>query len=507
MLAAAASRAWRDTPTLPAPGADFRENASRLLAFPAATVFRRMFSARLPAVAIGLLAVVVAGLWGRRIGGTAGGLAAAAFLASSTLYGAHAHLITADVATASLTFSGAYFLLRPLGRGLSELATTVLGGALLGLGMTSKFSALFLAAALLPLAAWELRAGRRAAAARIAGGYLAAGLTVIAVLSFASRRTSPSEVRDRIAEAAHGGAPTKLSAGAFPFLLRAADEAARISPGVGRFFLGAAVIASPAFASAGHPVFFHGRITTRGNFWYFPAGLLFKWGTSFALAALGGLGLALFGKGRRLPPAVVWLPILFFAVVIPSHYQLGARYLLPMYPFLALWPAALAGLRVGRAVLVAAAACSLFAAAWSFPEWMGDSSLAGRMLGPIEQWFAGANLDWGQDLRRIQRAGERAGWRVAVVGGSEFGELDRIFPGLDFPEARDPLPRGRYYSVTRWGPFLETASRPEYLRLYPPEYRPMLRLLDEEFRSMRGSTEIPSLSSASMRGFFWEKAP
>jgi 4-amino-4-deoxy-L-arabinose transferase-like glycosyltransferase len=514
MLGAAAATPWRGRPALPPIGSDARGPASAYLVRPAATVFSRIFAARLPAVAVGLLAILAAALWGRRMAGPAGGLAAAALLASSTLYGAHAHLLTTDVAVASFTFCGAYLLVGEPGKRWSAPAA----GVCLGLALASKFSGLFLAPAVLVLGAVEL-ARRRQRAGRALVAAAAAAATLLAVVSFAARRTTAPEVRRQIAAAERGRTTNLLDASAFPAALAAADRAAAISPGTGRYVLGAVMVASPAYRKGAYPAFFHGRISTEGNWLYFPACLAFKWGTGAAAAAILGLW-AGFSRRRRaegFAPGLtaVVLPLAYFAMAVPSHYQLGARYLLPMFPFLALWAAPLAARRqeapsgverARRFALALLAGLSLLGAAASFPFWMADSSSAGRLLGPIDAWFADSNLDWGQDLRRIARGAEAIGTPVYVVSGSEFDDLSKIFPSLRFPEARDPLPGGAY-SVTRWGPFLAAAARPAGLACFPRQLRPLLAKLHGDYEEMARQPEIPRLSTPSMRGFLWKKGP
>ncbi|HET9795996.1 MAG TPA: hypothetical protein VFS34_16205, partial [Thermoanaerobaculia bacterium] len=91
ILASAAARPWRSRAAPAPPGTDPRTPAPSLLLVPHASVRTRIFAARLPAIAIALAAIAACGAWGASFGGAAGGWASAALLASSTLFGAHAH--------------------------------------------------------------------------------------------------------------------------------------------------------------------------------------------------------------------------------------------------------------------------------------------------------------------------------------------------------------------------------------------------------------------------------
>ncbi|HWC65409.1 MAG TPA: hypothetical protein VG777_04940, partial [Thermoanaerobaculia bacterium] len=252
-------------------------------------------------------------------------------------------------------------------------------------------------------------------------------------------------------------------------------------------------VGSPAFRRGGYPAFFHGRITTTGAVGYFPACVAIKFGTIAVIAGIAGLVLA----ARRLPLFAVLPPLLYFAAAIPSHYLLGARYLLPIYPFLCLWAAPLG--RLAPRTLLAGAALSLAGAAWAYPYWIADSSLAGRALGPIESWFADSNLDWGQDLGRLAERAAARKVSLAVIGGSEFTGLAELYPALRFPDANLPLPPG-IYSATRWGPFLRAAAAPNALGAYPPALRPLVLGLKRDFDAFERGPMVPEFSTPSMFG-------
>ncbi len=515
MLAAAAAAPWRSRATPLRPGDDPRSPAPAMLLLPHASAFVRIFAARLPAIAIALAGVVVCGLWGKRIGGPAGGLGAAALLASSTLYGAHAHFVTTDVAVASLVFTGAFFLsgLDDRRRGVRIAAA----GLFLGAALAAKYSAAFLVPVVLLLSALERPTRRRLAAHAAAA--VTALLVLTAITSVASRHATGIEVRAEIDRARVGDTSNRLDPAGFSPLLSLGHRVSAVSPGLGRYLMGTALVASPAFRREAYPAFFHGRITTSGALGYFPACVLFKFGTLALLAGLAGAWIA----RRRIGWFALLTPLCYFAVSLRAHYLLGARYLLPMYPFLCLWASGLTARRAasplvsaeaptadrvedtrsplsaGPLFLAAASILSLISAVAAFPYWLADSSIAGRAIGPLDRWFADSNLDWGQDLRRLEKraAGRRA--PVFIIGGSEFGGLPELFPLLRFPDLNRPLPAGDY-SVTRWGPFLRAADTPEARARYPPELRPVVVKLRSDFERLYRGPVLPDISTPSMLG-------
>ena len=510
MLAAASSSPWRTRAAPLRAGEDPRAPAPAVLLDPHETAFRRIFATRLPAIAIALAAIIACGAWGRRIGGDAGGLGAAAFLASSTLYGAHAHFVTTDAAVASLAFTGAFLLIGIEGwRFRIRIAAA---GLFLGAALAAKYSAVFLVPAAILFSAFDRSTRRRLAGH--AGAAAVAILVLAAIVSFASRHATPAEVRAEIARARAGNTSNLLDPAGFSPLLSLGDRAAAWSPGLGRYFLGTALVASPAFRRDAYPAFFHGRITTQGALGYFPACVAFKFGTFALLAALAGVLVA----RRRLGWCALLTPLAYFLLSLRAHYLLGARYLLPIYPFLCVWASGLAsrrgaasaegearvpdagrGPRIARVALAAASVISLVAAAAAFPYWLGDSSLLGRAIGPLDGWFADSNLDWGQDLRRLEAKAAKRSAPVFIVGGSEFGGLPGLFPLLRFPDLSAPLPPG-IYSATRWQPFLRAADTPEGRAAYPPALRPLITKLRNDYERLSRGPAIADLSTPSMRG-------
>jgi 4-amino-4-deoxy-L-arabinose transferase-like glycosyltransferase len=487
VLASLAARPWRSAAAGVAPGADPRATAPSLFLEPHPTARKRIFAARLPSIAISLAAIVACGLWGASLGGGAGGWTAAALLASSSLLGAHAHFVTTDAPVAALVFCGAFFL-EPL-RESPRVGRIAGAGLLLGAALAAKYSAVFLVPVVLAVSFFR-RPTRRTLAAHLAVAVVAVA-TLAAISGWASRRATASEIRAEIATARTGATTNRLDPGGMAAFLWLGDRIATASPGLARYALGTALVASPAYRRGGYPAFFHGRITTTGAIGYFPACVAFKFGSVALLAGLAGLAL----MAHRLPLTAILPPLLFFAAAVPAHYLLGARYLLPVYPFLALWAAPL-----GRLVpkpLVAAAALSIASAAWAYPYWIADSSAIGRAIGPIDEWFADSNLDWGQDLGRLDRRAQGRGIVLGIIGGSEFAGLAGLYPHLRLPDANLPLPAGTY-SSTRWRPFLESAAK--RVSAYPPALQPLVLKLRADIAVLARGPLLPEFSTPSMFG-------
>ncbi len=156
-------------------------------------------------------------------------------------------------------------------------------------------------------------------------------------------------------------------------------------------------------AEAGRSSFFWGRHGTGGWLLYFPATMLIKTPLGALLAGMAG-GVLLWEKKRW--PSYLWIPpLLFFGVSCLSNVQIGHRYILVCYPFLAL---AVAGLATSTSFALATGAALLLWQAVGtilirpnylayFNELIGGPSNGYRYL-------TDSNVDWGQSLSLLSSA-------------------------------------------------------------------------------------------------------
>jgi 4-amino-4-deoxy-L-arabinose transferase-like glycosyltransferase len=180
-----------------------------------------------------------------------------------------------------------------------------------------------------------------------------------------------------------------------------------------------------------------GRISQDGFPLFFLVALAVK--TPLPLLILAGLGVAALLRRARAAPteptarpwqlfAIPWMAATFLAVAIPSRINIGVRHLLPVFPLLAIL--AVEGLAsLGRAArrpsLARALAAGLaawaivvpFVAAPNYLAWF--NALAGRHP---EDVLLDSDLDWGQDLGRLERALRERG--VQRLSLAYFGPAD-----------------------------------------------------------------------------------
>jgi hypothetical protein len=198
--------------------------------------------------------------------------------------------------------------------------------------------------------------------------------------------------------------------------------------------------------------FLRGRLSTDGFWDYFYVAMGVKSSVGLLAVLLAGLAALLLGRVRLdLTISALLFPALYlFASGMATSYNIGIRHMLPAIPLLV----ASAVLCVVRAATPRAAAAILLLGATAqaaevlrvHPHEMSFFNvLAG---GPEEgaAWLNDSNLDWGQDLRRLQATlrerGEEASTTVAYFGGAEPAALlprERLFD-----PARPDVPPGLY---------------------------------------------------------------
>ncbi|MFN7973797.1 MAG: glycosyltransferase family 39 protein [Acidobacteriota bacterium] len=188
-------------------------------------------------------------------------------------------------------------------------------------------------------------------------------------------------------------------------------------------------------ASRGHVSYFWGAVSNRGTPFYFPVAMLLK--TPVETLAAFGLAAIVIGRcgvDRRVIGALC-AGATFFALLLPSSIDIGHRYMLPVYPFLYAALGSLGSLAASwslppgssfrfRSVPAGLAAILVLRALAVFPGYIGfTNALAGSRP---ERVLADSNLDWGQDLPALATY-------LRARGNPEIG---LAYEGMDSPERR-----------------------------------------------------------------------
>ena len=382
-------------------------------------------SARALVTALALIAAALVFFWARSLfGEPAAAISTSLFLLSPTLL-AHGHLATLDVACMA-SLLACILALRwahpPDGADrLGRVATT---GALWGIALLVKFTAVLLAPVWIGLVAYEHRRRWRRALAEIAllG---AVGLTVVNLGMGFRGSFAPLGTYDFGSDFARGLQRMLPDATPVPLphdYVRGFDAQKR------------------DVERAEFPAYLHGEWSREG-WWYYEAAAL---AVKTPLPLLAVLALTPWALRRRgTPPrelAYLLLPPLALGALLTGLNQLnvGVRYLLPLYPFAFVATAALwAGDgRLARWLGIAAVCISAVGAVRIHPAHLTYfNPIAGGPDGGYH-WLLDSNLDWGQDLHRLSPALERIG-HDGPVHLLYFGHVDPALYGIDFRVAPD----------------------------------------------------------------------
>lgn len=358
-------------------------------------VERLVLLARLPVVLLTMLLVVGVYLLGRDVYGPAAGLLAATLCALDPNILAHGRLATTDLGLTCFVVLAVWayrrLLLEP------RLGHAVAAAALLALALLTKYSALFLLA-LYPVWALVLPA-------------LPRGVTVPegALKRWADR----PELRRLAWSAGVTGAVVLAALLLVPF--------GYLEPGrIDRYFSDFLMV--NVNVEARYLTYFHGSFYDHHLWYYFLAAFALK--TPLPLLVLLGLRVAFHRSGETwadrallFGPVAVWLLVISWRA-----FQIGLRYILPIYPFLFVYAAGLLAaprFRERRARLAVAALVAWLAASSlrAFPDYLPYfNELGGGPARGIE-WLDDSNVDWGQDLPALRAFLAESGITDARVTG------------------------------------------------------------------------------------------
>jgi hypothetical protein len=353
--------------------------------------------ARAPAAVVTLALALLCWWWTREAGGAVAALIALALVAFHPSLLAHGHLATTD-APATLAMVAAswafwHWCRRP------RLAWAAATGLALGLGAATRLSVWILAPCF-------------------------AGLALVRVL-----RTAPAERARAVRDTAMLAAVAAALAGLVIWAAYGLRGGGTLLPA--QYLQGARFQAW--HNRRGHLAYLLGERSRMGWPWYFAVAVAVKSTPGFLLA----LGIAAAAWVRRHATgtaALHWaLPAAAtFAAVSAGHIQIGERYLLPVHAYLApLIACALASwFRAGRAktaaVLVALALHAASGLAANGPGHIAYFNLLAGGTRGGHRVLLDSNLDWGQDLPRLQawmRERGLASIQLAYMGADDPARL------------------------------------------------------------------------------------
>ncbi|HEV3232181.1 MAG TPA: hypothetical protein VG245_07995, partial [Candidatus Dormibacteraeota bacterium] len=194
---------------------------------------------------------------------------------------------------------------------------------------------------------------------------------------------------------------------------------------------------------AGHVAYINGAVHQHGVWYYFPEALALKASLPLACLGLAGAAAALLARRREVAQWVLLPAALLVVLAGASGIEIGVRYVLPVFPLLAVagafcllpWTGPAPFRRgpgpdrrwraVARAALVAALLAAPVTALASAGGHIGYFQLVDRP----ERYLSDSNLDWGQDAWRLRD------WWVAAgrppLTNTYFSQLPLSAYGID----------------------------------------------------------------------------
>jgi 4-amino-4-deoxy-L-arabinose transferase-like glycosyltransferase len=353
-----------------------------------------------------VLACVCVWLWSRRLIGDWGALAPVFLFTNLPPVLAHAGLATSDMAVSAGVCAAvlAFVVWLDDRRWRNSL---LLGGAM-ACAFLSKFSsvllvpACFLVVLALRLPSRDREGGPGGSGARFwpAARAFAVALFTAALLVWAAYGFSWGRMSEHVADDAAGQSGfSKVPASFWHALERTPMPAPKILDGLWQVH---------NHADAGHAAYLLGHNSMRGWWYFFPVAIAVKTPLGALLLLAAGI-FALARERLRKFDWRYWAPlasaVVILLVCMPATLNIGVRYMLPLYPMLAI----VAGMgavylfrRRGRAWPAAAAVLMLWTAVSSLaahPDYIAYfNEIAGSRP---ERILVDSDLDWGQDMNLL----------------------------------------------------------------------------------------------------------
>ncbi len=223
-----------------------------------------------------------------------------------------------------------------------------------------------------------------------------------------------------------------------------------------------------SFSVGGRPSFLNGQFSLEGFPNYFWVAFWAK--TPLAISLLIPIAAIWLLWRKESRGKVVFLlgtAVLYFLISRQSSLNIGYRHLLPMLPFLHLLIAGLADayrrttptnhwFAAPRAIIVIGFASLLWSTLWIHPHYLSYFNVAAGGPENGRNILIDSNIDWGQDLFRLQKWMAENGVDSVKLGW--FSSADPAYYGLHY-EPMPGLGRQEFYSL--WYPPPFTPENPE----------------------------------------------
>ncbi|MCL5291189.1 MAG: glycosyltransferase family 39 protein [Actinobacteria bacterium] len=400
-----------------------------------------LFRGRLPIVAITIILGIFVFLWSSKLNGAAAGLLSLLLFAFDPNIVAHGHLVTQDIGISAAVVINLYFVWKFMKD--PSVRSLMMAGLTLGLALATKFSAPLLFAVYLVLALYAVVKGHRESVQE-GGRSLPAASSLERVRFYAGSFAIISLIAVAVVYVIYMLNMAKMPMGVQTTLIWDMLPAdAPITTWLARsslrplahYLLGFNMVKN--HVSVGQGVYILGVIS-KGERYYYPLAFAIKSTIPMLLSVVLAF---LFGRRvkSKSPMAEVALisgALAFGLMSIMGNLDLGLRYLLPIYPLFYIYAGKLIKLirieAFGRCLggrfnlrrsLLNVTLLSL--AVWQIITFQNISpyylSYFNEFVGPERGgWIiSDSNIDWGQDLKRLEKYVEEK--RISKIYVDYFG--------------------------------------------------------------------------------------
>ncbi|MGC2639804.1 MAG: glycosyltransferase family 39 protein [Acidobacteriaceae bacterium] len=373
-----------------------------------------LFRARMAAAVFSFVLALLVFLAAQQMFSTTAGLIALGLLVFDPNFLAHGALVTTDVGAASTFFATIYAFYR--WRVAPSWARLLLVGLVAGLALATKFTGILVVPilALLAWCEWAFPDGLSpygaiySAHRRDVFKLMLKGLPIMAVVAYIvlwGLYGFRYAARPR-GLALHPAFAPYIQGLHNPLAVKALAGLARFELLPESWLYG---LADTKITADSYTSYFFGHVYPHGNWLYFPAAFAIK-STLPLLLLLPLVFVLVVARRFHAPRELLYMALpalLYFLVAANSNMNIGARHLLPIYPFLYVLAAGAAATLIGfdrRWVGLAVALVAWQAAdAWSmYPAYMAFGN--GLWGGPehVHLYLSDANVDWGQQLNDVR---------------------------------------------------------------------------------------------------------
>ena len=369
---------------------------------------RIIFRARMAATTLSLLLGLLVFLAAREMFGDGAALFALALVVFEPNMIAHGAYVTTDMGISCFMFASIYAFYRYVKA--PSVSRLIVLGLVSGLALASKHSgvlllpfglALFITEILWPSP--ETRTNKGKVALRLTGAFLAASTIAIVVLwAFYGFRFA----------ARPGGMPLSPSLAEYARGLKGVEPhtyltLARLHILPESYLYG---LVDVRLISDSFSTYIFGKVYARGVWFYFPAAFIIK-STAAFMGLLLLAGFAIVTRKLRARREIFFLtipPALYLLIATGTGLNIGARHILPMYPFLSvlIGGAALALAHRDRRwayVVGLLLAWHAVSSARAYPNYLAYSNEFWGGPANTYKYLTDSNTDWGQQLKAVKK--------------------------------------------------------------------------------------------------------